>query len=226
MGKKIAAKQTISNYCHLLAENAKSNAWLLETVHWTWRIKLFPRLELELMTYLREKAGNEAIRVFANNLKDLLMAAPAGAKITMGLDPGFRTGVKAAIIDETGKLLEHVTIFPHPPQNKWDEALITLMKLCRHHAVELISIGNGTVRETDKLVSELLKRLPDLNLVKLVVSEAGASVYSASKLGSEEFPDLDVSYRGAVSIARRLQDPLAELVKIEPKSYWGWSIPT
>lgn len=195
------------------------NKWLAETVNWCWKIKSFTRLELELMNDLRESAETDAIKVFAYNLKDLLMASPAGAKVTMGLDPGFRTGVKVAIIDATGKLLNFTTIFPHAPSNQWDKALDTLMKLCTQNKVELISIGNGTAsRETDKLAAELLKKLSDPKMTKIVVSEAGASVYSASKIGAEEFPDLDVAYRGAVSIARRLQDPLAELVKIEPKS--------
>jgi uncharacterized protein len=171
------------------------------------------------MSTLREEAETNAIKVFASNLKDLLMASPAGAKVTMGLDPGFRTGVKAAIIDATGKLLDYVTIFPHAPSNQWQKSLTVLTKLCNDHKVELISIGNGTAsRETDKLVTELLQTFTDNKIHKIVVSEAGASVYSASKIGTEEFPDLDVSYRGAVSIARRLQYPLAELVKIEPKS--------
>lgn len=193
-------------------------SWLLDAATWSWKVKLYTRLELDLMSQLRELAETDAIKVFASNLKDLLMASPAGAKVTMGLDPGFRTGVKATIIDPTGKLLHHTTIFPHPPSNQWDKSLQILVQLCNEYHVELISIGNGTAsRETDKLATEVIKKL-DNKINKIVVSEAGASVYSASKIGTEEFPDLDVSYRGAVSIARRLQDPLAELVKIDPKS--------
>ena len=168
---------------------------------------------------MKEKAEAEAISVFGKNLRDLLLSAPAGANITMGLDPGIRTGVKAAIVDATGKLLETVTIYPHEPRNEWDRSLATLAVLIKKHGVQLVAIGNGTAsRETDKLVIEVAKKLPELALKKLVVSEAGASVYSASELASKEFPDLDVTLRGAVSIARRLQDPLAELVKIEPKA--------
>lgn len=193
--------------------------WLMETVSWTWRIKLFLKLELELMMRLRENSEEEAIKVFANNLKHLLMAAPAGSRVTLGLDPGLRTGVKAVVIDETGKLLGFTTIFPHAPRNDWDQSIQTLAKLCQQFKVQLISIGNGTAsRETDKLVSDLKKRHAELKLTSIIVSEAGASVYSASEFAATEFPDLDVTYRGAVSIARRLQDPLAELVKIDPKS--------
>lgn len=196
-----------------------ADLWLMETVSWTWRIKLFLKLELELTTRLREIAEEEAIKVFANNLKHLLMAAPAGGRPTLGLDPGLRTGVKVVVIDNTGKLLTHTAIFPHAPRNDWDASIAALAKLCAHYNVELVSIGNGTAsRETDKLVAELKKRHPELKLTSIVVSEAGASVYSASELAAREFPELDVSYRGAVSIARRLQDPLAELVKIDPKS--------
>lgn len=212
-------EQQIAKLFHIENKSRAADAWLMETVRWTWKIKLFTRLELDLMTRLREKAEQQAITIFASNLKDLLMSAPAGARTTMGLDPGFRTGVKIAIVDETGKLLTHDTIFPHAPQNQWDKSLTCVAELCQKYKVNLISIGNGTAsRETDKLVIELMKKYPQLELSKIVVSEAGASVYSASKLGAEEFPDLDVSYRGAVSIARRLQDPLAELVKIDPKS--------
>ncbi|VVC76441.1 30S ribosomal protein S1 [Aquicella siphonis] len=199
--------------------NRPADNWLIETVKWAWNIKIFLKLELEAIMQLREQADEEGIKVFASNLNHLLMAAPAGSRVTLGLDPGLRTGVKAVVIDGTGKLLAHVTIFPHAPRNEWDASLSALARLCQHHAVELISIGNGTAsRETDKLVSELKKRHPELKLTSIVVSEAGASVYSASELAAQEFPDLDVSYRGAVSIARRLQDPLAELVKIDPKS--------
>lgn len=196
-----------------------ADAWLLETVRWTWKVKLQPQLELELINKIREAGETEAIRVFGMNLKDLLLAAPAGMRATMGLDPGLRTGVKVAVVDHTGKLLAYTAIFPHVPQKQWDAAVKTVADLCRQHAVELISIGNGTAsRETDQLAAEVIKKYPELKLTKIVVSEAGASVYSASALAASEFPDLDVSYRGAVSIARRLQDPLAELVKIEPKS--------
>lgn len=215
------------NYCKdLIAKTFKianlqraADLWLNSVIEWTWKIKLQIKLELDLMSELREKAEEEAIRVFANNLKNLLMAAPAGNRITMGLDPGLRTGVKLVVIDEVGKLLEHGVIFPHAPRNEWDQSIAILAKLCAKYKVELISIGNGTAsRETDRLVSELSKKYPELKLTKIVVSEAGASVYSASELAAREFPQLDVSYRGAISIARRLQDPLAELVKIDPKA--------
>jgi protein Tex len=196
-----------------------ADAWLMESVECTWRVKLFFKFELELMVRLRESADEDAIHVFASNLKHLLMAAPAGSRTTLGLDPGLRTGVKAVVLDGTGKLLTHTTIFPHAPRHDWDNSRAILAKLCADYNVELVSIGNGTAsRETDKLVVELKKRHPELNLTSIVVSEAGASVYSASELAAHEFPTLDVSYRGAVSIGRRLQDPLAELVKIEPKS--------
>ena len=193
--------------------------WLQTVVSWTWKVKVLPHMETELFNALREKAEAEAINVFAKNLQDLLMAAPAGAKVTMGLDPGIRTGVKIAIVDATGKVLHTGTIFPHPPQNAWDKSLRTLMTICKQFKVNLISIGNGTgSRETDKLVAEMMKANPDLGVQKIIISEAGASVYSASELASIELPGMDVSLRGAVSIARRLQDPLAELVKIEPKA--------
>lgn len=196
-----------------------ADAWLLEVVKWTWQIKLKIQLEVELVTRMRELAEQKAITVFAANLRDLLMAPPAGMKTTMGLDPGFKTGVKVTVVDGTGKLLQHVVIYPHAPQNQWDNSIATLAQLCAAHKVTLISIGNGTAsRETDQLAQDLIVRHPELQLTKIVVSEAGASVYSASAFAAEEFPDLDVSLRGAVSIARRLQDPLAELVKIEPKS--------
>lgn len=196
-----------------------ADRWLLETVRWTWKVKLHTRLATDLYLRLREQAEAEAIRVFAANLKDLLLAAPAGAKVTMGLDPGLRTGVKVAVVDVTGKLLDFATIYPHAPKKQWDQSIAILADLCRQYQVELLSIGNGTAsRETDQLAADLMKRHPELNLAKIVVSEAGASVYSASELAAREFPLLDVSLRGAVSIARRLQDPLAELVKIDPKS--------
>jgi uncharacterized protein len=200
-------------------KNRSSDAWLIETANWAWRIKLFMKLELDLIMQLREMADEEAINVFANNLRHLLMTSPAGSRITLGLDPGLRTGVKAVVVDGTGKLLAHTTIFPHAPRNDWVGSLHILSKLCSQYKVELISIGNGTAsRETDKLVLALKKQHPELNITSIVISEAGASVYSASELAAKEFPELDVTYRGAVSIARRLQDPLAELVKIDPKS--------
>ena len=196
-----------------------ADKWLADTVRWTWRVKVFMHLELDLMNSLRERAEVEAIRVFGTNLHDLLLAAPAGQRATMGLDPGLRTGVKVAVVDATGKLLDTATIYPHEPRRDWDGSLHTLARLAQKHQVDLVSIGNGTAsRETDKLAADLIKLVPELHLAKVVVSEAGASVYSASEYASREFPELDVSLRGAVSIARRLQDPLAELVKIEPKS--------
>jgi protein Tex len=196
-----------------------ADAWLLQTARWTWQVKLAWQIEGELFAALREHAEEEAIRVFARNLHDLLLAAPAGPRATMGLDPGLRTGVKVAVVDRTGKVLDTATVYPHVPRNDWDGALHALAQLAKAHSVDLISIGNGTAsRETDKLAGELIRRHPELKLTKIVVSEAGASVYSASELASREFPNLDVSLRGAVSIARRLQDPLAELVKIDPKS--------
>ena len=193
--------------------------WVRQALVQGLRMKLLPQLEKVLIGRLREAAEAEAIRVFSRNLKELLLSAPAGMRPTLGLDPGLRTGVKAALVDATGKLVAHRTIYPHAPRNDWDGSINTLAKLCTEYGVELISIGNGTgSRETDALVAELLKRHPEVNAQKVMVSEAGASVYSASELASNEFPDLDVSIRGAVSIARRLQDPLAELVKIEPKA--------
>src|SRR5690606_5623429 len=197
----------------------KADAFLADTVRKAWRIKISTHLDVDLMTRLRERAEEEAIAVFGANLTDLLLAAPAGPRPTMGLDPGLRTGVKVAVVDRTGKVVDTATIYPHPPFQKWDESIAVLAALARKHAVELVAIGNGTAsRETDKLAAELIARHPDLRLVKCVVSEAGASVYSASELASAELGQLDVSLRGAVSIARRLQDPLAELVKIEPKA--------
>ncbi|MDR0578913.1 MAG: RNA-binding transcriptional accessory protein [Candidatus Accumulibacter sp.] len=196
-----------------------ADKWLADTVRWTWRVKLFTHLELDLMNALRERAEEEAIRVFGANLHDLLLAAPAGPRVTMGIDPGIRTGCKVAVVDATGKLLETATVYPHEPRRDWDGALHTLTALARKHKVELVSIGNGTAsRETDRLAADLVKAAPELRLARVVVSEAGASVYSASEYATREFPELDVSLRGAVSIARRLQDPLAELVKIDPKS--------
>ena len=196
-----------------------ADRWLMETARWAWSVKIAVHLELELMNTLRERAEEEAIRVFAGNLKDLLLAAPAGPRVTIGLDPGLRTGVKVAVVDGTGKLVDTATIYPHEPRRDWDGALAEVARLAKKHGADLIAIGNGTAsRETDRLAAELIKRHPELKLTKVMVSEAGASVYSASALAAAEFPDLDVSLRGAASIGRRLQDPLAELVKIDPKS--------
>jgi uncharacterized protein len=212
-------QQFIADQFGVRDQKRAADHWLSETVAWTWRIKIYLKLEVELTMRLREQSEEEAIKVFANNLKHLLMAAPAGSRTTLGLDPGLRTGVKVVVIDPTGKLLIHTSIFPHAPRNDWDESISMLAKICKQFKVELVSIGNGTAsRETDKLVMDLKKRHPELTLTSIVISEAGASVYSASPQAAQEFPTLDVSYRGAVSIARRLQDPLAELVKIEPKS--------
>jgi protein Tex len=197
----------------------KADKWLGDTVRWAWRTRILVHLGIDLRTRLRAAAEDEAVRVFAANLRDLLLAAPAGTRATMGLDPGLRTGVKVAIVDATGKVVATDTIYPHAPAKRWDESLVKLHQLAKVHNVDLIAIGNGTAsRETDKLAAELLSKAPDLKLTKVMVSEAGASVYSASAYASQELPDLDVSLRGAVSIARRLQDPLAELVKIDPKS--------
>ncbi len=193
--------------------------WLTETTRWAWRTKIQVNLNLDLRIRLWTSAEEEGVRVFASNLRDLLLAAPAGARVTMGLDPGYRSGVKTAVVDATGKVVATTTVYPHEPQRAWDATLATLGKLAVQHKVDLIAIGNGTAsRETDKLASDLVKLLPDLKMSKIVVSEAGASVYSASAFASEELPELDVTLRGAVSIARRLQDPLAELVKIDPKA--------
>ncbi|MEU7489646.1 Tex family protein [Streptomyces sp. NPDC042319] len=196
-----------------------ADGWLLDTVRWAWRTRVLVHLGIDLRLRLRQAAEDEGVRVFASNLRDLLLAAPAGTRATMGLDPGFRTGVKVAVVDATGKVAATDTIYPHVPQQKWDASLATLAKLAREHDVELIAIGNGTAsRETDKLAADLIAAQPELKLTKVMVSEAGASVYSASAFASQELPGMDVSLRGAVSIARRLQDPLAELVKIDPKS--------
>jgi uncharacterized protein len=205
------------------SHNARpSDDLIRKTVLWTWRVKLSLSLERDLFARLREEAEKVAIKVFADNLRDLLLAAPAGPRVVLGLDPGIRTGVKVAVVDETGKLVETSTVYPHEPRRDWDGSLHTLNKLCQKHGVNLIAIGNGTAsRETDKLAADLIKQLktPDKpEIQKVVVSEAGASVYSASEFASQEMPDVDVSLRGAASIARRLQDPLAELVKIDPKS--------
>lgn len=213
------AESLIADYLQFKHQQRAADDWLQKVIQWTWRVKLSVHMETELMSSIRERAETAAIQVFAGNLKDLLMAAPAGAKRTMGLDPGVRTGIKVAVVDQTGKVLATNTVFPFPPQNQMDKAKRTLAGMCKQHKVELISIGNGThSRETDKLVAEMLKQQADVKATKVIVNEAGASVYSASELAAQEFPDLDVSLRGAVSIARRLQDPLAELVKIEPKS--------
>jgi protein Tex len=196
-----------------------ADKWLGEVVRWTWKVKLYTSLETDLLGEVRDSAEDEAISVFARNLHDLLLAAPAGPRATLGLDPGLRTGCKVAVVDRTGKVLDTATVYPHAPRNDWNGTLAVLAKLCAKHGVDLIAIGNGTAsRETDKLAADLIKQVPGLGLTKIMVSEAGASVYSASELAAKEFPDLDVSLRGAVSIARRLQDPLAELVKIDPKS--------
>ena len=211
--------QRVAQRLQITDTTKPADAWLADTARLAWKVKLFSRIDIDLKLKLREAAEQEAIKVFANNLKDLLLAAPAGAKTTMGLDPGIRTGVKVAIVDPTGKLLATTTIYPHPPRQQWDESISTLAKLIQQHQVQLVSIGNGTgSRETDTLVADVMKRHSELKFSKITVSEAGASVYSASELAAKEFPELDVSLRGAVSIARRLQDPLAELVKIEPKS--------
>lgn len=213
------AQQRIATYFNITDQQRPADTWLMETVRITWKQTLFTKLELELLARLRELADEEAIRVFAGNLRDLLLAAPAGPKITIGLDPGIRTGVKVVVVDSTGKVLDYTTVFPLAPQNDWHGAIASIAKLAAKYTVNLISIGNGTgSRETDRLVMELIKMYPDLALTKVMVSEAGASVYSASELAAAELPELDVTIRGAVSIARRLQDPLSELVKIEPKS--------
>lgn len=210
---------SIANTFGVHNQNRAADAWLWNTVEWTWKIKLKMKMDIDCFVRLRANAEEAAIEVFKENLHNLLMAAPAGKKVTLGLDPGYRTGVKTVVVSDTGKLLAHTVIFPHQPQNQWQKSLSTLGALCKQHQVNLISIGNGTAsRETEKLAKELVKLMPELNMTAIVVSEAGASVYSASELAAKEFPELDVSYRGAISIARRLQDPLAELVKIDPKA--------
>ncbi len=212
-------EEKIAAHIGVQRQGRPAEAWLMEVCRWTWRVKVHLALELEFFTRVRGDAETEAIKVFGHNLKDLLLAPPAGGRATIGLDPGLRTGVKVAVVDGTGKVVATGAIFPHEPRNEWDRSVATLAAWARLHQVELIAIGNGTAsRETDKLAAELIKKHPELKLTKAVVSEAGASVYSASELAAKEFPDLDVSLRGAVSIARRLQDPLAELVKIDPKS--------
>ena len=209
----------ISNHVGIENRSRPADKWLAEVVRWTWKVKLYTHLETDLFGELRDNAEGEAINVFAHNLHDLLLAAPAGPRATLGFDPGLRTGCKIAVVDATGKLLDHTTVYPHAPKNDWDRTIAIMAALCAKQSVELIAIGNGTAsRESDKLVAELVKKYPALKITKVMVSEAGASVYSASELAAREFPDLDVSIRGAVSIARRLQDPLAELVKIDPKS--------
>lgn len=209
----------IGEHWKIKDQGRAADKWLNEVVRWTWRVKLNTHLETDLLGNLRERAELDAIDVFANNLKDLLLAAPAGPKATIGLDPGLRTGVKVAVVDATGRVVDHCAIFPTPPQNRIQEAEAVLVALCKKHDVNLIAIGNGTAsRETDKFVGDMLKAHKDLHVQKVMVNEAGASVYSASEFAAKEFPDLDVTIRGAVSIARRLQDPLAELVKIDPKS--------
>ncbi len=209
----------IAEHWHIQNQARPADKWLAETVRWTWRIKLLTHLQTNLLGLLREEADLEAIRVFASNLKDLLLAAPAGPKATIGLDPGLRTGVKMAVLDANGKVLDHGAIFPTLPQKRTAEAAAILLKMIQNYKIELIAIGNGTAgRETDKFVGDLLSDHPELKVQKIMVNEAGASIYSASEFAAREFPDLDVTVRGAISIARRLQDPLAELVKIEPKA--------
>ncbi|MBS9422641.1 Tex family protein [Photorhabdus caribbeanensis] len=215
--KESYGEQIITQHLNLRLNNAPADSWRKAVVNWTWRVKVLLHLETELMSTLREKAEDEAIKVFARNLQDLLMAAPAGMRATMGLDPGLRTGVKVAVIDATGKLIATDTIYPHTGQAA--KAAASVAALCLKHQVELVAIGNGTAsRETERFFADVQKQFPEIKAQKVIVSEAGASVYSASELAAQEFPDLDVSLRGAVSIARRLQDPLAELVKIDPKS--------
>ncbi len=214
------AQVVIARQVGVRDEGRPADKWLNEVVRWTWRVKLYTALETELLGRLREQAELTAIEVFAANLKDLLLAAPAGQQVTLAIDPGLRTGCKVAVVDATGQFVDQATIYPHAPQKQWDKALAELARLVKQHGVALIAVGNGTAsRETDRLAAELVKRMaPEHRLRKVMVSEAGASVYSASEYASRELPDLDVTVRGAVSIARRLQDPLAELVKIEPKS--------
>ncbi len=218
-GKPHPAEGKIRVAFNIADRGRPADAWLSDTVRLAWRSRMAPSSSADLLARLKEKADAEAISVFSRNLKDLLLAAPAGPRATMGLDPGFRTGVKVAVVDQTGKLMATDTVYPHEPRNDWNGALATLAALCIKYRVELVSVGNGTAsRETDKLVADLTAKMPNLKITKVMVSEAGASVYSASELAAQEFPDIDVSLRGAVSIARRLQDPLAELVKIEPKA--------
>jgi protein Tex len=213
------AEGRVMNAFGIANRGRPADKWLADTVRLAWKAKLHTSLAGDLITRMKDKADTDAIAVFSNNLKDLLLAAPGGARATMGVDPGIRTGCKIAVVDATGKVVEHATIYPHEPRRDWDGSMATIAALCLQHKVEIVSIGNGTAsRETDKLVGEVMAKMPQLKLTKVMVSEAGASIYSASELAAKEFPDLDVSIRGAVSIARRLQDPLAELVKIDPKA--------
>src|SRR5690554_1165111 len=213
------AEQRIAAHWKIRDNGRAADKWLGEVVRWTWRVKLSTQIETDLMSQVREAAEAEAINVFAANLKDLLLLAPAGPRATLGLDPGLRTGVKVAVIDGTGQVVDHGAIYPHAPKNQWEPSIAQLAAWCQKYKIELVAIGNGTAsRETEKLVGDLCKRYPELKLARIVVNESGASIYSASEFASRELPDLDVTIRGAVSIARRLQDPLAELVKIEPKS--------
>ncbi len=212
-------EERIARHFGISDQGRPADAWLLEAASWAWRVKISLHIELELMSRLWDMAEAEGVRVFAENLRDLLLAAPAGARPTIALDPGYRSGVKVAVVDATGKLVDTAVIYPHEPQRQWDPSIAAIAALALKHKAELISIGNGTAsRETDKLAAELIAKHPELKLTKVMVSEAGASVYSASAYASKEFPDIDVSLRGAASIGRRLQDPLAELVKIEPKA--------
>lgn len=227
-----ACVNTVGSHLGFQHQNRAADDWCAQVVNWTWKIKLSMHLENELMAELRARADAEAISVFAANLQDLLLAAPAGPRPTLGLDPGYRSGVKVTVVDATGKVVDHTTLYPHKPQQQWAQALSKLASMCHQHNVELVAVGNGTAsRETEKLADELISALRSVDkagpdsvaaarrlMTKVVVSEAGASVYSASKIAEDEFPDLDVTIRGAVSIARRLQDPLAELVKIDPKA--------
>ena len=218
-GQSHPCEITVGSHWDIEDKSRAADAWLSEVVRWTWRVKLATHLETDLLSELRDRAEAAAIDVFASNLKDLLLAAPAGQKATIGLDPGLRTGVKVAVVDATGQVLDHCAIFPTPPQNRVQESEAVLVSLCKKYDVGLIAIGNGTAsRETDKFVGDVLKAHKDIKAQKVMVNEAGASVYSASEFAAKEFPDLDVTIRGAISIARRLQDPLAELVKIDPKS--------
>ncbi len=218
-GQRHPCELMVAEHWNIRDHERAADAWLNECVRWTWRVKLAGHVETDLLGALRERAEAGAIQVFASNLKDLLLAAPAGQKVTIGLDPGLRTGVKVAVVDATGQVLDHAAIFPTPPQNRVREAESVLVSLCKQHGASLIAIGNGTAsRETDKFVGDVLKAHTDLRVQKVMVNEAGASVYSASEFAAREFPHLDVTIRGAISIARRLQDPLAELVKIDPKS--------
>jgi uncharacterized protein len=212
-------EQMIARRFFIVDQGRAADRWLADTVRWAWRVKIHLHLELELMTRLREAAETEAISVFGRNMRSLLLAPPAGMRATLGLDPGLRTGVKLAVVDRTGKVVHTGVIYPHVPRNDWQGAMLEIASLARKFSIDLVAIGNGTgSRETDKLMAEIIAKHPDLKLTRVMVSEAGASVYSASEAAAQEFPDLDVTMRGAISIARRLQDPLAELVKIDPKA--------